>query len=158
MGKFKEAVTLTEVIVALISSFIVSCGLFYLIINQNTISVISTNYSSFLPLSAAFIGFLITAFTIILAFPEEGRIKNLKQFEMYPELFYFFIISISSQVLVFIVAFIGLLFQFTDWLYLFIMIWALITSISFLILVVWVLKKMTDLYFEKGDDEDDNSS
>lgn len=158
MGKFRDAMTLTEVVVALILSFIISIVLFKLIGYYDTSSAITSNYSSFLPLSAAFIGFLITAFTIILAFPEEGRIKNLKEFEMYPELFYFFIIAINSQILVFIVAFIGLLFNCTNWLYLFIMVWVLITSICFLILVVWVLKKMTDLYFAKGDDEEDNSS
>lgn len=149
MGDFKDALKLNEVIIPIISGFIISIGLFYLINQYANISSIFDNYPAFLSLSAAFIGFLVTAFTILIAFPEQGRIKDLKKFNLYPQLYYFFIISILSQVLVLIVALIGLLFKITGPAYSFLMIFVIILSVMFLILVIWVLKRMTDLYFTK---------
>lgn len=149
MSSFKEALKLNEVRNAIIISFVISLPLSCLIIKYGNILSINTNYSSFLSLSAAFIGFLITAFTILITFPSEGRITDLKKFENYPQLFYFFIISIFSQVMLFLVILVGLLFNITDSLYLSFVIFILILSIYFLILVIWVLKRMTDLYFTK---------
>lgn len=151
MGKFKESLKLKEVIIAIILSFLVSTVLLIISSYYEKVSGIYSNYSTFVSFSASFIGFLITAFTIMVAFPEEGKIAILKKSEGYPELFYLFIVSIISQVIVFIVSFTGLLFNLTDLIFSWLMITTIILSISFLILIVWILKKMLDLHFDKLD-------
>lgn len=151
MGKFRKTFQIQEVWIALSVGIIISAFLTYFVYEYNAFPVIWDNYGSFTSFSAAFIGFLITAFTILFAFPEEGKIRNLKKHKLYPHIFYLFIISIICQCILFVLSLIGLLFNIRIEIYGVLVLTVIVEAITLLILIIWILKRMLDLYFKSKD-------
>lgn len=148
MGKFIETFKIVEIkrglVIGIIISILIICSIF----KYGDFSAVWDNYGTYTSLSAAFVGFLITAFTILFAFPEEGKIKDLKNHRLYPHIFYLFIISIIAQVILFSFSLLGLLFQLESILYAIIVLITMVESIMLLVLILWILKRMLDLYFK----------
>lgn len=148
MGKFRQTFHIKEVKYGLIVGIVISIIIIFLIWKYEDFSAVWNNYGTYSSLSAAFIGFLITAFTILFAFPEEGKIKNLKTHKLYPHIFYLFIISIISQVILFSLSLLGLLFKLELSYYAILVLISMVESIVLLVLILWILKRMLDLYFK----------
>lgn len=106
---------------------------------------ILSSYSIMLSVSASLFGFLITFLSILLMFPEEGRVKLLKKDELYIYVFYCLLFSILTQLLLFIFCVLGTLFgiilPYQNKLYIIIIIF----SISTIFLDLWILKNMIDV-------------
>lgn len=132
-----------DIILATVLSIISFIYLWY----AERLYTIFDNYGIFLSISATLMGFLITSFTILIAFPENNKIKTLKKHETYPSIYRAFLLSIKAQILLFVTSLLGLLSGFSQPIYCFIIVWALVLSIIFVRRAVWILKKLIDLYF-----------
>lgn len=104
----------------------------------------NVHYEAFLSVSASLFGFLITVMSILLVFPDNGRIFLLKQHNDYELLFMIFLFSIFLQIIIFIFSLVGMLcnnFKFLNIIFIFV----LNLSILFIILDIWILKRMINI-------------
>ena len=105
---------------------------------------VSIEYATYLSISASLFGFLITTLSILLVFPNEGRISILKKHESYKDLFSIFIFSIISQFLLFSISLYGNLYDIQDYKLKIIFLWVLLISLMFIVLIIWIIKKMIE--------------
>ncbi len=129
----------TEVRIIFVLSFIPIIILFF----TNKVPQ-NIHYETFLSVSASLFGFLITVMSILLVFPDNGRIYLLKQHNDYELLFMIFLFSIVLQILIFIFSLIGMLcydFKFLNIIFIFV----LSLSILFTFLDIWILKRMINI-------------
>lgn len=130
-----------------IRSLIISIILVLILIYFNKIPL-ELDYGIFLSISVSLFGFLITALSILLVFPENGRIGLLKQHKDYELLFMIFLFSIVLQVIIFSLSLIGTLFY--DFYFMrIITLFFLILSLQFIILDLWILKRMINILFKE---------
>ena len=84
--------------------------------------------------------------SILLVFPENGKIGLLKEHKDYESLFMIFLFSIVLQMLLFILSLIGIFCS--DFYYLRIFtLFILILAILFIVLDLWILKRMINILF-----------
>lgn len=133
-----------EVVIIFIVSFIGICGL----IHYNYIPT-CIDYGIFISISASLFGFLITTLSILLIFPEDGRIIILKEHESYKMLFDIFLFTIFLEILLFLISLIGNLYCISNYEFKIIFIWILLISILFIILCLWIIKRLIDTLFNK---------
>lgn len=130
-----------------IRSLIISIILVLILIYFNKIPL-ELDYGIFLSISVSLFGFLITALSILLVFPENGKIGLLKQHKDYELLFMIFLFSIVLQVIIFSLSLIGTLFY--DFYFMrIITLFFLILSLQFIILDLWILKRMINILFKE---------
>lgn len=120
-------------------SFIFIIGLLYF----NFIPV-SIDYSIYLSVSASLFGFLITTLSILLIFPNDGKIGILKKHKSYKNVFSIFIFSIFLQIILFSISLFGNLYNLQDYNLNVVFLWILIISLMIIILIVWIIKKMIE--------------
>ena len=133
-----------EVIIIFIASIIGICGLIFFNFIPSYI-----DYSIYISISASLFGFLITTLSILLIFPNEGRIKILKEHESYKMLFNIFLFTIFLEILLFLISLIGNLYCISCYEFKIIFIWILLISILFIILCLWIIKRLIDTLFNK---------
>ena len=107
------------------------------------------DYTTFLSVSASLVGFLITTLSILLVFPNGGRMSILKKHKSYKQLFNIFILAISFQIILFIISLIGNLYCVLNHTFKILFLWILLLSIMLLILCLWIIKKMIDTLFNE---------
>lgn len=100
------------------------------------------DFTTFLSVSSALFGFLITTLSILLVFPDEGRIKILKKHESYGDVFTIFLLSICFQIIVFLISLFGNLYNIQNFNFNLIFSWALLVSLLLIILDLWIIKNM----------------
>ena len=105
---------------------------------------VSIEYTTFLSVSASLFGFLITTLSILLVFPNEGRIAILKKHKSFNNLYNIFIFSIFLQIILFSISLFGNLYNFQDYKLNVVFIWFLLISLMFIVLIVWIIKKMIE--------------
>lgn len=118
----------------------------YYIWITESIQLVYNNYGACVSLSATLLGFLITSFTILLAFPINYKIQLLKEHAMYPMLFGVFLLSIYTLIVLFILSIAGSLLHIINFWYCGVLVLMLIWSVLCVIRTVWILKKLTYLY------------
>lgn len=128
--------------------FIISIIGVYGLINFNLIPT-HIDYSIYLSISASLFGFLITTLSILLIFPDEGRIKLLKEHESYNMLFNIFLFAIFLEIILFLISLIGNLYCIVNYEFKIIFIWILLISILFIIFCIWIIKKLIDTLLNK---------
>lgn len=133
-----------EVVIIFIVSFIGIYGL----IQYNYIPT-CIDYGIFISISASLFGFLITTLSILLIFPDDGRIIILKEHESYKMLFDIFLFTIFLEILLFLISLIGNLYCIPNYEFKIIFIWILLISILFIILCLWIIKRLIDTLFNK---------
>lgn len=138
MNKFFK---LSEIRITLIISIILCIILIYL----NKIPS-KLDYDIFLSISSTLFGFLITSLSILLVFPNEGRIKLLKRHNNYESVYQTFLISIIFLILLFILSLVGN-FYGDFYIQRIVFLFFLILVLLFLILDLWILKRMINLLF-----------
>lgn len=128
--------------------FIIVSVIVFMIPNKQFIKFydsILSSYSIMLSVSASLFGFLITFLSIMLMFPDEGRVKLLKKDDLYVYLFYCLLFSILIQLLLFIICICGTLFgiiiPYQNKIYIIIIIFSILT----MFLDLWILKNMIDV-------------
>ena len=121
--------------IAIISLIIFIIILFYF----DKISNITICYETFLSISASLFGFLITTLSILIVFPDKGRMKILNKHNLYRYLFDIVIVSIILQFIIFIFSLIGNLFSFKNIWISFLFIILIVMSLEFLLLDIWAL-------------------
>jgi len=100
-------------------------------------------------------GFLITSLTILLVFPENNRIRFIKNNPTYKYIFHAFILSIILFVSMSILGFILKILMPFRWPYFLLpLIVIFIWSIASLFRCILILKKMIDIYFYKLGEEE----
>lgn len=105
---------------------------------------VSIEFTTYLSVSASLFGFLITTLSILLVFPNEGRIVILKKHKSFNNLYNIFIISIFLQIILFSISLFGNLYNFQDYKLNVVFIWFLLISLMFIVLIVWIIKKMIE--------------
>ena len=110
------------------------------------VTAICSKYDVYVSLSATFLGFLITAYAILITFPGSYKIKIVKSHRDYPFLFDAFILGILVMIILFVISFIGYLFGISSDIFCIIVTFFLVYSFVFVLRIVWILKKMTDIY------------
>lgn len=105
---------------------------------------VSIEYTTYLSVSASLFGFLITTLSILLVFPNEGRIGVLKKHKSFKNLFNIFIFSIFLQIILFSISLFGNLYNIVDYKLRIIFMWFLLISLMFIVLIVWIIKKMIE--------------
>lgn len=113
------------------------------------ISNITICYETFLSISASLFGFLITTLSILIVFPDKGRMKILNKHNLYRYLFDIVIVSIILQFIIFIFSLIGNLFSFKNIWISFLFIILIVMSLEFLLLDIWIIKKMIETMLNK---------
>lgn len=131
--------------IAIISLIIFIIILFYF----DKISNITICYETFLSISASLFGFLITTLSILIVFPDKGRMKILNNHNLYRYLFDIVIVSIILQFIIFIFSLIGNLFSFKNIWISFLFIILIVMSLEFLLLDIWIIKKMIETMLNK---------
>lgn len=131
--------------IAIISLIIFIIILFYF----DKISNITICYETFLSISASLFGFLITTLSILIVFPDKGRMKILNKHNLYRYLFDIVIVSIILQFIIFIFSLIGNLFSFKNIWISFLFIILIVMSLEFLLLDIWIIKKMIETMLNK---------
>jgi hypothetical protein len=107
---------------------------------------IADNYGTFISLSATLLGFLITAYTILIAFPENYKIAILRQHKLYPILYEVFHFTAMLLLAFLITSIIGLVLGVSSIIFSYFMILILIFSLFLVFRVMWILKQVTDSY------------
>ena len=135
-----------EVKTNLILSLVLAFALWYFMLGSNKFDIIFKNYGDFASLSATLLGFIITSYTILITFPENNKIKFMKKHEIYPMLFSMFLLTIYLLLFLFILSLFGLLVEFSNPIYIFLVLYVLVLSILCFITTIWILKELTNLY------------
>lgn len=117
----------------------------YLIVTGKS-EAICSKYDVYISLSATFLGFLITAYAILITFPDSYKIRLLKKHEDFSTFFDAFILGIYVLILQFILSFIGFIFGISNEWFCLIVLFTLIYSVIFVLRIVWILKKLTTVF------------
>lgn len=114
---------------------------------ENVVAIhIASNYGTFISLSSTLLGFLITAYTILIAFPENYKISILRQHRLYPILYEVFHFTAMLLLAFLITSIIGLVLGVSNIIYSYFLIFILIFSLFLVFRVIWILKQVTDSY------------
>jgi len=125
--------------------FLTTIGIIYY--SQDlTISDTCRDYGTYLSVSSTLLGFLITTLAIILTFPENRKIKELKKRDLYLEIYNTFLICLFSLVLFFVLSLIGFIGNIDNCWFCSAVLFALILSIIFIFLIVWILMRHIGVY------------
>ncbi len=135
--------TRNDLILSLLLTGVVS---YYLHTYQKS-AIICSNYAAFVSLSATFLGFLITAYAILITFPESGKIRLLKEHKLYPSLFDAFLYGINVLIMYFVASLIGFILGISSFIFCIVTSFLLIYSVVWVLRIVWILRKMTQVYF-----------
>jgi hypothetical protein len=85
-------------------SLVLTALFFMYLLSSEKSGIICSKYDIYLSLSATFLGFLITAYAILIAFPDSYKIRLLKKHEDFPTLFDAFIFGIYILISLFILS------------------------------------------------------
>jgi len=136
----------------LIISIIVTISLFLYLCSVGKIDIIGTKYDVYVSLSATFLGFLITAYAILITFPDSYKIRLLKKHEDFPRLFDAFILGIYVLIVQFVLSFLGFIFSISNIWFILIVLFTLVYSVIFVLRIVWILKKLTNVFHSTLED------
>lgn len=117
---------------------------------------IYNSFEAIMSIGATMTGFLITALTILLVFPENSRIRFLKTHPTFTHIFDAYILAISLFVSMFVMSFfLEILAPFRlpylGYLLVFVIVWSIVS----LFRCVWLLRRVIDVYYHKGSGESD---
>jgi len=127
------------------------CGLNFIFSNINN------SLETILTISVTLVGFLITSLTILFVFPENHKIKFMKAHPMYKYVIYAFIVSIILFVIIAVLSFVfKILTPYVPPFLLYVMFVLFIWAMVSLFRCVWLLKKIIDVYFYKGEESHEN--
>lgn len=107
---------------------------------------ICQNHATYVSLSATLLGFLVTAYTILVAFPTNYKVNMLKKHKNYFMLFDVFYFAINLLVILLALGLIGLIFNIKSFIYCILIVLVMVWSVSCVIRTVKILKDLTDLY------------
>lgn len=110
---------------------------------------IGIDYGLYLGVISSLIGFLFTALSILIVFPEKGKIVKLEKHELYPFLSKIFLLTIFSLLLLLIDLIIGNLWGEHIYFQKVIFLFLLIFSMMLILLDLWIFKRMIDLLFKR---------
>jgi hypothetical protein len=127
-------------------SILLTALFFIYLVYSGKSEIICSKYDIYLSLSATFLGFLITAYAILITFPDSYKIRLLKKHEDFPTLFEAFILGIYILIALFILSFIGFIFEISGAFFCLIVLFTLVYSIIFVMRIVWILKKLTNIF------------
>lgn len=148
----KTLFAIREIQIDFIVSIILTAIISFLICNQNKIGSINTNFGTFVSLSSTLLGFLITAYAILITFPESYKIKLLKRNPLFQKLYETFIFTIYVLIVLFLVSLIGLIFDVKNEIFCIVVIFFLIYSIVCVVRTIKILRQLTTLYLSTQED------
>jgi len=130
---------------ALISIALLIILIFYLIYTNN-LKAIHGDYWDYISLSATLLGFLITAYAILVTFPENHKIRALKANTKYIYIFDIFLFPVYPLLALLVFSLIGSFLKINNVVYDVILVFTLIWSVVGVITTIWVLKELTRIY------------
>lgn len=145
-----------EIQADLIIAIVITISFFLYLLLSGKSGIICSKYDIYLSLSATFLGFLITAYAILITFPDSYKIRLLKKHEDFPTLFDAFILGIYILIIQFVLSFIGFIFEISNEFFCLLVLFTLIYSVIFVMRIVWILKKLTNIFhsaFENNSSE-----
>ncbi len=127
------------IIVTLSLTFVIYILSYYFNIN------IEIDYRAYLGIIASLIGFLFTAISIIIVFPEKGKITKLEKHKLYPVLLKIFLLTLFSLMILLCLLIFGDLFGEYFYFQKMLFIFLLILSLFLIFCDLWIFKRMIDL-------------
>jgi hypothetical protein len=152
----KALFAIKEIRIDLILSIVITIIISLLLVNYNKTGSICSNYGTYVSLSSTLLGFLITAYAILITFPESYKIKLLKKSPLFPKIYDTFIYTIYVIIVFFLVSLAGFIFDVQDLIFCIIVLFFLIYSIICVIRTIRILRQLTNLYLTPKDDEPDD--
>jgi hypothetical protein len=112
----------------------------------NKLGIIHGKYWDYISISATLLGFLITAYAILITFPENHKIRVLKANRNYKHIFDIIMLPMYPLISLLILSLIGFFLEINHPIYDFVITFMLIWSVIGVIEAVWVLKELTRIY------------
>jgi hypothetical protein len=130
---------------AIVSAIFLIALILYLIY-LNKLETIHGDYWDYISLSATLLGFLITAYAILVTFPENHKIRALKANKKYVYIFDVFLFPVYPLLALLILSLVGSFLKINNQIYDTILVFMLIWSVVGVIETTWVLKELTRIY------------
>jgi hypothetical protein len=153
----KDLYAIKEIRNDLILSIVITIVISILMVIYNKTGSICSNYGTYVSLSSTLLGFLITAYAILIAFPESYKIKLLKKSPLFPKIYDTFIYTIYIIIVFFLVSLSGFIFDIKESIFCIIVLFFLIYSIICVIRTIKILRQLTNVYLTSHDDTQDES-
>lgn len=129
-----------------IASAIFLLSLVSYLIYINKLDTLHGKYWDYISISATLLGFLITAYAILVTFPENHKIRVLKANRKYKYVFDIFLLPIYPLISLLLLSLIGFFLDVNQPIYDLAITFMLIWSVVGVIETVWVLKELTRIY------------
>lgn len=135
-----------ELRIGAIASAIFLIALISYLAYTNKLETIHGDYWDYISLSATLLGFLITAYAILVTFPENHKIRALKSNKKYVYIFDVFLFPVYPLLALLILSLVGSFLKINNEIYDTVLVFALIWSVVGVIETIWVLKELTRIY------------
>lgn len=141
-GAFK----VQEIRIGAVASISFSTLLILYLLYVGKLKAIHGDYWDYISLSVTLLGFLITAYAILVTFPENHKIRALRANKGYVYIFDVFLFPAYPLLVLLILSLIGSFLKIDNMVYDAVLVFLLIWSVVGVIETVWVLKELTRIY------------
>lgn len=140
------ALKVQELRLGAIASAIFFIVLILYLLYKSNLGMLHGDYWDFISLSATLLGFLITAYAILVTFPENHKIRSLKANKKFTYIFDVFLFPVYPLLTLLVLSLLGFFLKINNVVYDAVLVFALIWSVVGVIGTVWVLKELTRIY------------